>query len=90
MFDFANNTFLSSVNVKSLMLVGIYQTLENIISVIFNLFGGVIADRFRWKKIIILSDFLSGLACIALLFISDNTWLIYAIIWGMFWELSLQ
>lgn len=37
MFDFANNTFLSSVNVKSLMLVGIYQTLENIISVIFNL-----------------------------------------------------
>lgn len=34
MFDFANNTFLSSVNVKSLMLVGIYQTLENIISVI--------------------------------------------------------
>ena len=28
MFDFANNTFLSSVNVKSLMFVGIYQTLE--------------------------------------------------------------
>ena len=46
----------------------------------FNLFGGVIADRFRRKKIIILSDFLSGLACIALSFISDNTWLIYMII----------
>ena len=45
MFDFANNTFLSSVNVKSLMLVGIYQTLENIISVIFNLFGGVLSDN---------------------------------------------
>mgnify|MGYP000040180412 FL=1 len=80
LFDYVNNSFLASLNMNSMVLVGVYQSLENIIGVLFNLFGGVIADRFRRKKIIILSDFLSGLACIALSFISDNTWLIYMII----------
>ena len=80
MFDFANNTFLSSVNVKSLMLVGIYQTLENIISVIFNLFGGVLSDNFQRKRIIILTDILSGVLWLALSFISNQQWLIYAVV----------
>lgn len=80
LFDYVNNSFLASFNMNSMVLVGVYQSLENIMGVLFNLFGGVIADRFRRKKIIILSDFLSGLACIVLSFISDNTWLIYAII----------
>ena len=80
MFDFANNTFLSSVNVKSLMLVGIYQTLENIFSVIFNLFGGVLSDNFQRKRIIILTDILSGVLCLALSFISNQQWLIYAVV----------
>ena len=80
LFDYVNNSFLASLNMNSMVLVEGYQSLENIIGALFNLFGGVIADRFRRKKIIILSDFLSGLACIALSFISDNTWLIYMII----------
>ncbi|WFM81312.1 MFS transporter [Streptococcus ruminicola] len=80
LFDYVNNSFLASMNVKSMMLVGIYQALENIIGALFNLFGGVIADRFRRKKIIILSDFLSGLICLCLSLISKQTWLIYAVI----------
>ncbi|MGX9818212.1 MFS transporter [Lactococcus lactis] len=80
LFDYANNAFLASLNLNSLALVGIYQTLENIMGVIFNLFGGVIADRFRRKRILILTDLLSGLACIGLSFINIEQWLIYAII----------
>ena len=56
LFDYVNNSFLASMNVKSMVLVGVYQALENVIGALFNLFGGVIADRFRRKKIIILSD----------------------------------
>lgn len=63
-----------------MVLVGVYQALENVIGALFNLFGGVIADRFRRKKIIILSDFLSGLICLCLSLISKQTWLIYAVI----------
>ena len=46
LFDYAKNTFLAGLNLNSLTLVGIYQTLENLMGIIFNLFGGVIADRF--------------------------------------------
>lgn len=80
LFDYANNAFLAGLNLNSLYLVGIYQSLESVMGVIFNLFGGVIADRFKRKRIIILTDLLSGLACILLSFINVQTWLIYAII----------
>ncbi|EAC8103217.1 MFS transporter [Listeria monocytogenes] len=80
LFDYANNAFLAGLNLNSLTLVGIYQATENITGVIFNLFGGVIADRFRRKRIIILTDFFSGFVCILLSFISTESWLIYAII----------
>lgn len=50
MFDFANNTFLAGLNPASLSLVAVYQSLESIIGVLFNLFGGVIADSFKRKK----------------------------------------
>lgn len=52
MFDFANNTFLAGISPHSLSLVGIYQSMESIIGILFNLFGGVIADRFKRKKIL--------------------------------------
>lgn len=80
MFDFANKSFLASLNLNTLYLVGIYQFLENIIATIFNLFGGVIADRFKRKKIIILTDFFSGIACILLSFFTINKLLLFGII----------
>jgi transporter, major facilitator family protein len=80
MFDFANNTFLAGLNPTSLSLVAIYQSLEKVIGVLFNLFGGVIADSFKRKKIIIGTNFLSGIACIVLSLISKEEWLVYAIV----------
>ncbi|MCO4679632.1 ABC transporter membrane-spanning permease-macrolide efflux [Streptococcus infantarius subsp. infantarius] len=80
MFDFANNTFLAGVSPNSLSLVAIYQSLENIISVVFNLFGGVIADRFRRKKILISTNLFSGFLCIFLSFIGTQKWMIYAVV----------
>lgn len=80
MFDFANNTFLAGLNPTSLSLVAIYQSLESVIGVLFNLFGGVIADSFKRKKIIIATNVLCGFACIILSFISQEQWLVYAIV----------
>ncbi|MGT2715826.1 MFS transporter [Streptococcus respiraculi] len=80
MFDFANNTFLAGLNPTSLSMVAIYQSLESMIGVLFNLFGGVIADSFKRKKIIITTNILCGIACITLSFISQEQWLVYAIV----------
>ena len=80
MFDFANNTFLAGINPHSMSLVGIYQALENIIGALFNLFGGVIADSFRRKKILVLTNVFCGIACIIMSFINRDIWLIYAVV----------
>lgn len=56
-FDFANNTFLAGINPTSLSLVAVYQSLESVIGVLFNLFGGVIADSFKRKKLLLLQIF---------------------------------
>ena len=80
MFDYANNRFLAGINPTSLSLVAIYQSLESVIGVLFNLFGGVIADSFNRKKIIIATNILCGLSCITLSFISQEQWLVYAIV----------
>lgn len=80
MFDFANNTFLSGLNPTTLSLVAIYQSLESLIGILFNLFGGVIADSFNRKKIIIGTNILCGISCIVLSFISPQKWLIHAIV----------
>ena len=44
------------------------------------MFGGVIADSFKRKKIIIGTNILCGIACIVLSFISQQQWLVYAIV----------
>ena len=80
MFDFANNTFLAGLNPASLSLVAVYQSLESVIGILFNLFGGVFADSFKRKKIIIGTNILGGLACMILSFISKEQWLVYAIV----------
>lgn len=80
LFDYANNRFLAGINPTSLSLVAIYQSLESVIGVLFNLFGGVIADSFNRKKIIIATNILCGLSCITLSFISQEQWLVYAIV----------
>ncbi|HFU3977013.1 TPA: MFS transporter [Streptococcus suis] len=79
-FDFANNSFLANVRPNSLALVALYQSLECIIGVLFNLFGGVIADNFKRKKIIIITNFFSGILCVLLSFIYKEEWLIYAVV----------
>lgn len=80
MFDFANNTFLAGLNPASLSLVAVYQFLESVIGVLFNLFGGVIADSFKRKKIIITTNILCGTACLVLSFLTKEQWLVYAIV----------
>ncbi|WP_247934227.1 MFS transporter [Streptococcus anginosus] len=80
LFDFANNTFLVGINPTTFSLVAVYQSSESVIGILFNLFGGVIADTFRRKKIIIGTNILCGVACIILSFIFKEKWLTYAVV----------
>ncbi|MDH2925326.1 sugar phosphate permease [Nicoletella semolina] len=67
-FDFANNLFLSTSNLNSTTLLAIYQSLEAIVSILLNLFGGAISDISKRKNmIVIVTDILSAMLMLLLL-----------------------
>lgn len=49
---------------KTPFYLGIYQSSEQVIGIIFNLFAGVFADKHDRKKMLIYTDFLCGVVCV--------------------------
>jgi hypothetical protein len=49
-FDYANQMIISQLFTKTPLYLGIYQSSEQIIGIIFNLFAGVFADNHNRKK----------------------------------------
>lgn len=80
-FDYINNVSLANLNRKNSILVAIYQASETIFSIILNLFAGTVADKtINKKKLIVLTDFISGLLCIILSFFLDSCFIAIVII----------
>lgn len=80
-FDFANNLLLASINLKSSRLLAIYQSLEVVISVLLNLFGGAFSDIIKRKnRIVIITDIISGILMLFILFIPFNNIVVSIII----------
>lgn len=63
-FDYANNVSIVNLFSSKPWLLAFYQGTETIVHVLFNLIGGVNADKGHKKKIIILTDVASGLICL--------------------------
>lgn len=79
-FDFANNLFIANMNLNSTYILALYQSFESIVSVVLNLFGGVISDLSKRKNmIVIITDICSGILMLLLL-ISPSDYKIMAII----------
>lgn len=56
-YDYANSVWIASMGIIGHKYLGIYQTSEAIISIIFNPIAGVIADRTNRKKNLISDRF---------------------------------
>ena len=63
-FDYANKMILVSVFASRPLLMSLYQSSETMIGIVFNLFAGAFADKVNRKKILIVTDFLSGITCL--------------------------
>lgn len=62
-FDYVNSVVLVHAFASSSWVLALYQSSQTIISVLFNLIGGAIADAGKRKKILIITDFLSAIVC---------------------------
>ncbi|MFC6314989.1 MFS transporter [Lapidilactobacillus achengensis] len=65
LFDYGNVTWMAGLSAgMAAKYVALYQSVQSVVSIIFNLFGGAVADKANRKKLIVVANVLSGCACI--------------------------
>ena len=80
LYDYGNSVWLASMGTIGKTVLGIYQISELVTSILVNPFGGVISDRFSRRKILMTTDLVCGLLCLAISFIRNDRWMIVALI----------
>lgn len=80
MYDYGNSTWIAAMGIVGQKYLGYYQLAENIISLILNPIGGAVADRFRRRKILLVTDFVGGLMCALLALIGNDNIMLYGLI----------
>lgn len=80
MYDYGNSTWIAGLGGIGQKYMGYYQLAENIISLVLNPIGGAVADRFKRRKILLVTDFIGGLMCALLALIGNDNVMLYGLI----------
>ena len=80
LYDYGNSVWLASMGAIGQTVLGMYQISELVTSILVNPFGGVISDRFSRRKILMVTDLVCGILCLAISFIRNDSWMIGALI----------
>jgi MFS transporter len=80
LYDYGNSVWLASMGTVGQTVLGIYQISELVTSILINPFGGVISDRFSRRKILMTTDLICGVLCLAISFIRNDSLMIAALI----------
>ena len=82
LYDYGNSVWLASMGTIGQTVLGIYQISELVTAILANPFGGVISDRFSRRKILMTTDLVCGILCLAISFIRNDSWMIGALIFA--------
>ena len=82
LYDYGNSVWLASMGAIGQTVLGMYQISELVTSILVNPFGGVISDRFSRRKILMVTDLVCGILCLAISFIRNDSWMIGALIFA--------
>ena len=80
MYDYGNSTWIAAMGALGQKYLGYYQLAEGIISFFLNPIGGAVADRFRRRNILLVTDFIGGLMCALLALIGNDSIMLYGLI----------
>lgn len=80
LYDYGNSVWLVSMGTIGQTVLGMYQISELVTSILVNPFGGVISDRFSRRRILMVTDLVCGILCLAISFIRNDSWMIGALI----------
>lgn len=79
-YDYGNSSWIVSLGPIAQRYLGYYQLAENLISLFLNPIGGAVADRFKRRKILLVTDFVGGLMCLLLALIGTDQIMLYGLI----------
>lgn len=79
-YDYGNSTWIASMGGLGQKILGIYQIVELLVSIVLNPFGGALADRFQRRKILLITDAICAIMCFLLSFIGDDKVMVYGLI----------
>ena len=82
LYDYGNSVWLASMGTIGQTVLGMYQISELITSILINPFGGVVSDRFSRRRILMTTDLVCGILCLAISFIRNDSWMIGALIFA--------
>ena len=82
LYDYGNSVWLASMGTIGQTVLGMYQISELVTSILVNPFGGVISDRFSRRMILMVTDLVCGILCLAISFIRNDSWMIGALIFA--------
>lgn len=80
MYDYGNSTWIAGSGSIGQRYMGYYQLAENVIFLFLNPIGGAVADRFKRRQILLVTDFIGGLMCAVLAFIGNDNIMLYGLI----------
>ena len=80
MYDYGNSTWIAGLGAIGQKYLGCYQLAENLISLVLNPIGGVVADRFKRRRILLVTDFIGALMCGLLAFAGNERIMLYGLI----------
>lgn len=80
MYDYGNSVWIAGLGAVGQKYMGYYQLAENIISLFLNPIGGAVADRFKRRKILLVTDLIGGLMCALLALIGSDSIMLYGLI----------
>ena len=82
LYDYGNSVWLASMGAIGQTVLGMYQISELVTSILVNPFGGVVSDRFSRRRILMATDLICGILCLAISFIRNDSWMIGALIFA--------
>ena len=82
LYDYGNSVWLTSMGTIGQTVLGMYQISELVTSILVNPFGGVVSDRFSRRRILMTTDLVCGILCLAISFIRNDSWMIGALIFA--------
>ncbi len=80
MYDYGNSTWIAGLGAVGQKYLGYYQLAENLISLVLNPIGGAVADRFKRRRILLVTDFIGALMCGLLAFAGNERIMLYGLI----------